>query len=81
MGRRRGESTTMKSKDEIVSNWLPRYTGLALDQFGPHILLTNFHGYLDTFARLTGAPVLHRDRPMPTASMPSATTREVFSIP
>mgnify|MGYP003860809913 CR=1 FL=1 len=45
----------MKDKQEIVSNWLPRYTGLALEDFGGHILLTNFGGYLDTFARLTGA--------------------------
>jgi AMP nucleosidase len=63
----------MKSKDEIVNNWLPRYTGLSLDQFGAHILLTNFHGYLDTFSQLTGASVLHRDRPMPTASIDGIT--------
>ena len=43
----------MKDKNEIVSNWLPRYTGLALSDFGEHILLTNFGGYLDTFSRLT----------------------------
>ena len=46
----------MKDKQDIVSNWLPRYTGLALSDFGAHILLTNFGGYLDTFSRLTGAP-------------------------
>jgi AMP nucleosidase len=58
----------MKSKEEIVGNWLPRYTGLALDRFGEHILLTNFGGYLDTFARLTGAEVQGRDRPMSSAT-------------
>ena len=58
----------MKDKHEIVSNWLPRYTGVALEDFGPHILLTNFAGYLDTFARLTGAEVRGRDRPMPSAT-------------
>jgi len=58
----------MKDKHEIVSNWLPRYTGVALDEFGPHILLTNFGGYLETFARLTGAEVRGRDRPMPSAT-------------
>ncbi len=36
----------MKDKNEIVSNWLPRYTGVPLDDFGEHILLTNFGGYL-----------------------------------
>ncbi len=59
----------MKSKQEIVSNWLPRYTGVALEDFGKHILLTNFGGYLDTFARLTGAPIVGRDRPMPSATI------------
>ncbi len=58
----------MKDKHEIVSNWLPRYTGVALGEFGPHVLLTNFGGYLDTFARLTGAEVRGRDRPMPSAT-------------
>lgn len=58
----------MKDKQDIVSNWLPRYTGLALEAFGEHILLTNFGGYLDTFARLTGAEVVGRDKPMPSAT-------------
>ena len=46
----------MKDKTEIVDNWLPRYTGVPLDQFGEHILLTNFGGYLNAFSQLTGAP-------------------------
>jgi len=54
----------MKNKQEIVENWLPRYTGVPLDQFGQHILLTNFAGYLHTFSHLTGAPVQGMDRPM-----------------
>ena len=58
----------MKDKHEIVTNWLPRYTGVALEAFGPHILLTNFGGYLNTFARLTGAEIQGRDRPMPSAT-------------
>ncbi len=58
----------MKNKNEIVSNWLPRYTGVALEDFGQHVLLTNFGGYLDVFARLTGAEVVGRDRPMPSAT-------------
>ncbi len=58
----------MKDKQDIVSNWLPRYTGLPLEAFGEHILLTNFGGYLDTFARLTGAEVIGRDKPMPSAT-------------
>jgi AMP nucleosidase len=58
----------MKNKNEIVSNWLPRYTGVALEDFGQHVLLTNFGGYLDVFAKLTGAQVVGRDRPMPSAT-------------
>ncbi|WP_145479226.1 AMP nucleosidase [Stenotrophomonas rhizophila] len=54
----------MKSKQDIVENWLPRYTGVPLDQFGPHVLLTNFGGYLHVFSHLTGAPVQGMDRPM-----------------
>ena len=58
----------MKTKDEIVSNWLPRYTGTPLEEFGQHILLTNFGNYLEVFAGLTGAKILGRDRPMPNAT-------------
>ena len=63
----------MKDKNEIVSNWLPRYTGVALENFGAHILLTNFGGYLDSFARLTGAEIVGRDRPMPSATVDGIT--------
>src|SRR5690606_5504278 len=58
----------MKGKQDIVGNWLPRYTGVPLDDFGQHILLTNFGGYLGHFSRMTGAPVIGLDRPMPSAS-------------
>ena len=36
----------MKTKDEIVQNWLPRYTGCELDKFGEYIILTNFSKYI-----------------------------------
>ena len=58
----------MKDKNDIVTNWLPRYTGVPLDGFGEHVLLTNFGGYLHTFSRLTGAPITGLDRPMPSAT-------------
>ncbi|KAF1712536.1 AMP nucleosidase [Pseudoxanthomonas kalamensis DSM 18571] len=63
----------MKEKEQIVENWLPRYTGVPLDGFGQHILLTNFGGYLDAFSRLTGAEVVGRDRPMPSATFDGIT--------
>ena len=40
----------MKTKQEIVNNWLPRYTGVANEDFGEYILLTNFIGYVKMFA-------------------------------
>ena len=58
----------MKDTNEIVDNWLPRYTGVPLDQFGEHILLTNFGGYLNHFSRMTGAQIVGLDRPMPSAT-------------
>jgi AMP nucleosidase len=58
----------MKTKHEIVTNWLPRYTGVSLDHFGPHILLTNFGHYVDLFAEWHGVEVQGRDRPMPSAT-------------
>ena len=47
----------MKTREEIVSNWLQRYTGLPLEDFGEHILLTNFNHYVDLFCELSGVPI------------------------
>ncbi|MBX2933219.1 MAG: AMP nucleosidase [Ferruginibacter sp.] len=41
----------MKSKAEIVTNWLPRYTGEKIENFGEYILLTNFGNYVEMFAK------------------------------
>ena len=35
---------------QIAKNWLPRYTGMPLDNFGDYILLTNFQHYVTNFA-------------------------------
>jgi AMP nucleosidase len=58
----------MKTKEEIVANWLPRYTGQALDLFGKYILLTNFQLYVDMFAHRFEVPVMGGDRNMPSAT-------------
>ncbi len=42
----------MKTKSEIVDNWLVRYTGIKLDGFGEYILLTNFDKYVAVFAEI-----------------------------
>ncbi|MFA6820564.1 MAG: AMP nucleosidase, partial [Bacteroidaceae bacterium] len=46
----------MKTKQEIAGNWLTRYTGLALEDFSPYILLTNFNNYVDLFSEMYGLP-------------------------
>jgi len=54
----------MKSKEEIVHDWLPRYTGLALEDFTPYILLTNFSHYLELFAQKFNVPIQGLDKPI-----------------
>jgi AMP nucleosidase len=58
----------MKSKEEIVENWLPRYTGEKLQNFGKYILLTNFSNYVTLFAEWHGVPIVGVDRPMQCAT-------------
>jgi len=58
----------MITKQDLVEDWLPRYTGTALEDFGHQILLTNFTNYVELFATLHGVPVAGRDRTMPNAT-------------
>mgnify|MGYP000551334411 CR=1 FL=1 len=58
----------MKTKKEIVENWLPRYTGTALEEFGEYILLTNFSNYLTLFAEEFGVEVKGSSHPMQMAT-------------
>ncbi len=58
----------MKTKEDIVTNWLPRYTGLALDEFGEYILLTNFTNYVQMFADWHGVVIKGLDKPFPNAT-------------
>ncbi|MDY6297912.1 MAG: AMP nucleosidase [Alloprevotella sp.] len=44
----------MKTREEIVGNWLQRYTGKPLSYFGGHVLLTNFNHYVDLFCEEMG---------------------------
>jgi AMP nucleosidase len=54
----------VKTKAEIVRDWLPRYTGRPLSKFGRYVLLSNFVNYIDQFAERFGVEVLGRDKPM-----------------
>lgn len=65
----------MKTKKEIVDNWLPRYTGRKLEEFGEYILLTNFQLYIEMFAKQFGVPVMGTDK-----NMPSATAEDITII-
>jgi AMP nucleosidase len=58
----------MKEKKDIVENWLPRYTGTPLSEFGEYVLLTNFDNYVEWFATAHGGLVKGMDRPMPNAT-------------
>lgn len=57
----------MKTKEEIVENWLPRYTGRKLEDFTQHILLTNFTNYVELFAEWNNVPLI-KDVTMPNAT-------------
>ena len=63
----------MKSKKDIVENWLPRYTGTPLSEFGEYVLLTNFDNYVEWFAAGNGVLVNGIDRPMPNATADGVT--------
>lgn len=58
----------MNSKEEIVNNWLPRYTGVSLPAFGKYILLTNFSKYVELFATWNNVEVVGMDKPMQSAT-------------
>lgn len=58
----------MKTKEEIVNNWLPRYTGKKLDSFGKYFLLTNFINYVELFAKWNNTVVEGKDKNMPSAT-------------
>lgn len=63
----------MKTKQEIVENWLPRYTQRQLTDFEPYILLTNFSHYLHVFAEHYGVPIVGEHTSMPNASAEGVT--------
>lgn len=58
----------MKTKLEIATDWLPRYTGTKIDELGDYILLTNFTNYVYKFGEQFLCEVKGLDRPMQTAT-------------
>ena len=67
-GANKSTGAGLTTKQEIVKNWLPRYTGVALKDFGRYILLTNFDHYVELFARWHKVSVHGRHKPMATAT-------------
>ncbi|HOF20760.1 MAG TPA: AMP nucleosidase [Bacteroidales bacterium] len=65
----------MKTKEDIVNNWLPRYTGKSIESFGKYFLLTNFISYVELFAKLNNVKTEGLDK-----NMPSATSEDGITI-
>jgi AMP nucleosidase len=63
----------MKTKKEIISNWLPRYTGNPLEDFGDYILLTNFQNYMELFCEEMNATIVDPNAVMECANADSIT--------
>ncbi len=57
----------VKTKEDIVKDWLPRYTGRALEDFEDYILLTNFEHYVTLFAEWHNVPIVGEDKAMQSA--------------
>jgi AMP nucleosidase len=58
----------MKTKADIVANWLPRYTDTELKDFGKYILLVNFEDYLNMFSEWHNVPIRGQNKPMPNVT-------------
>ncbi|MBL1213340.1 MAG: AMP nucleosidase [Ignavibacteriae bacterium] len=58
----------MKTKLEIAKNWLPRYTGTPIDEFGDYLLLTNFNNYVTKFSDKFSCNVNGIGKPMQSAT-------------
>ncbi len=63
----------MITKKEIVNNWLPRYTGEKLSNFGEYILLTNFSNYVKMFAEMHKVKIVGMDKAMQCATADNIT--------
>jgi AMP nucleosidase len=58
----------MKTKKEIVDNWLPRYTGESLENFGSYIILCNFLNYVTKFSEENQVEIKGVGKPMQCAT-------------
>ena len=70
----------MKSKLEIAQDWLPRYTGMMVEEFGQYILLTNFFDYIQRFSEQFGCEIKGVGRPMQAATNKDGITMINFGM-
>lgn len=70
----------MPERLQIARDWLPRYTGMALDQFGDYVLLTNFRNYLEAFAEEFRCDIQGEGRPMQAATNTGGLTLVHFGM-
>ncbi|MFQ5502400.1 MAG: AMP nucleosidase [Phycisphaerae bacterium] len=70
----------MPSKLDLAKNWLPRYTGMSIDDFGDYALLTNFSSYIEEFASSFGCDLKGDDRPMQAATNSAGLSMVNFGI-
>ncbi len=70
----------METKLDIAKNWLPRYTGMPVDRFGDHVLLTNFSDYIGRFCDRFGCDVYGEGRAMQAATNDRGLTIVNFGI-
>ena len=68
------------SRAKIVQNWLPRYTGMPLAEFGRLVLLTNFFAYVQKFSSMFAAPIRGIGGPMQACTNASGITIVNFGI-
>ena len=70
----------MVTKLDLAREWLPRYTGMAIDDFGDYVLLTNFETYFLRFVTRFNCDVFGAGRPMQAATNSDGLTMVNFGI-
>lgn len=58
----------LRSKEDIINDWLPRYTKRPLEEFTDLLLLTNFNHYVELFAEKYDVQIVGKGGNMPNAS-------------
>ena len=71
---------TFKDRLAITRDWLPRYTGMEIDEFGDYVLLTNFSEYISQFAEMFRCDIQGESRPMQAVTNTESLTIVNFGI-